>query len=209
MSLWSEWVFPRLCHLALSSGRFTRLRRNVLAGARGRVVELGSGTGLNLPHYPAAVTEVHGVDPNPGMVELAREAAAEGRGDRPFEVEIHEALGEELPFPDASFDTAVSTWTLCSVDDVAAVLAEVHRVLHPGGRLLLIEHGLAPEPAVGRWQRRLTPLQRRVADGCHLDRDFSSHLATSPLRVVAEEGFYEPRTPRIAGYLYRIEARRD
>lgn len=209
MGFWTETIFPRLCHVALSSGRFTRLRRELLAGARGRVVELGSGTGLNLPHYPDTVSEVHGIDPNPGMIDLARREVTEGEAARrPYAVELHESRGEELPFPDASFDTVVSTWTLCSVDDVERVLSEVHRVLRPGGRLLLVEHGLSHEAGVRRWQRRLTPLQKRIADGCHLDRDFSRHLTESSLRITAEERFYEAKTPKIAGYLYRITAHR-
>jgi ubiquinone/menaquinone biosynthesis C-methylase UbiE len=199
MSLWSRWIFPRLCHLALSSQRFSDHRRRLLAGAQGRVLELGTGTGLNLPLYPQAVESIDGVDPNPGMHELAR-GAAEQAG-RP--VELHEARGEELPFDDASFDVAVSTWTLCSVDDAPRVLAEVHRVLKPGGRLLFIEHGLSHEPGVALWQRRLTPLQRRVADGCHLDRDFTALLEASPLEPVEVEHFYDTETPKIAGYLFR------
>lgn len=208
MSFWREKIFPYLCHVALSSDRFTKLRRTVVEGARGSVLELGVGTGLNLPHYPREVTEVHGIDPNPGMVERAREMAAKEGAGWPYGVEIHEARGEDLPFPDAFFDTVVSTWTLCSVDDVGEVLEEAHRVLRPGGRLLLIEHGLSHEAGVGRWQQRLTPIQKRVADGCHLDRDFSSHLTDSSLRIAAEERFYEPKTVKIAGYLYRMEARR-
>lgn len=202
MSFWSEWVFPRLCHAALSSGRFERYRRELLATATGRVLELGSGTGLNLPHYPGRVVRVDGVDPNPGMHGLARRRAAEV----PQEVELHETRAEELPFDDATFDTAVSTWTLCSVDDVDRVLAEVHRVLKPGGRLLFVEHGRAPEEGVARWQRRLTPLQRRVADGCHLDRDFGARLLASPLEPIREERFYDAETPKLAGFLYRMAA---
>ena len=206
MGFWSEWVFPRLCHAALSGDHFLRYRRELLAGARGRVVELGSGSGLNLPCYPAAVERVDGVDPNPGMHALARRTA-DGLEDGP-RVELHEAAGEELPFADATFDTAVSTWTLCSVGDPAAVLAEVRRVLKPGGRLLLIEHGLAPDERVARWQRRLTPVQRVVADGCHLDRDVPALLAASGLTQVEREGFYDRRVPKTFGYMHRVVGRR-
>jgi ubiquinone/menaquinone biosynthesis C-methylase UbiE len=133
------------------------------------------------------------------MNELAR-AAAQQAG-RP--VELHEARGETLPFDDGRFDVAVSTWTLCSVGDAGQVLSEVHRVLKPGGRLLFIEHGLSHEAGVARWQRRLTPLQRRVADGCHLDRDFTALLEASPLEPVEVEHFYDAKTVKVAGYLFR------
>jgi ubiquinone/menaquinone biosynthesis C-methylase UbiE len=202
MGWWTEWAFPRLCHRALSSRDFMKLRRTVVERARGRVLELGSGTGLNLGLYPEAVESIDAVDPNPGMHELARRRL--GRVARP--VELHEAHGEALPFDDAGFDTVISTWTLCSVGEPRRVFAEVHRVLRPGGRLLLLEHGLSHEPGVARWQRRLTPLQRRVADGCHLDRDFASLLADSDLEVASEERFYAEKSPKIAGHLFRIEA---
>ena len=239
MGLYRQWLFPRLCHLAMSSAHLGALRRSVLAEASGEVLELGFGTGLNLPHYPATVRAVTGVDPNPGMERLARQKRAgggrhgggrpgsgrpssgrpgsgrhrsggeppgDGDGGPPVRLELGRA--EELPFDDASFDTVVSTWTLCSVDDPARSLAEVARVLRPGGRFLFLEHGLSDEPRVARWQRRLTPLQRRVADGCHLDRDFAALLAASPLAADRLERFYEPKTPKVAGYLYRGAAHR-
>jgi ubiquinone/menaquinone biosynthesis C-methylase UbiE len=205
MGWWSEWLFPRLCHRALSSRDFMELRRTVVGRARGRVLEVGSGTGLNLGLYPPAVESVDALDPNPGMHELARRRL--GRTAR--QVALHEGRGEALPFADRSFDTVVSTWTLCSVEDPPRVFDEVYRVLRPGGRLLLIEHGLAPEPAVARWQRRLTPIQKRLADGCHLDRDFLALLAESRLEIAAEDRFYAEKTPRFAGHLFRIEAVRD
>jgi len=202
MSWWSQWAFPRLCHKALRSREFLQLRHSVVDSARGRVLELGSGTGLNFGLYPAAVESVDAVDPNPGMHALARREVE--RLGRP--VELHEAHGEELPFDDARFDTVVSTWTLCSVAEPQRVFDELHRVLRPGGRLLLIEHGLSHEPAVARWQRRLTPVQRFVADGCHLDRDVAALLTASRLEITTEERFYAAKSPKIAGYLYRIEA---
>lgn len=175
------------------------LRRRTLASAHGRVLELGVGTGLNLGCYPASVEAVVGIDPNPGMLELAARQAE--RSPRP--VELVPGRAESLPYADGSFDTAVSTVTLCSVADPAAVLVEVHRVLAPGGRLLFLEHGLADRPRIARWQRRLTPLQRRLGDGCHLDRDFASLFAASPFTVDQLDSGFDPRMPKLAGYFYR------
>jgi len=200
MGWWSRHVFPRLCHLSMRGEKvFGPLRREALADASGRVLEIGLGTGLNLPYYPPAVDSVDGVDPNPGMERIARRAL----GEASFPVELHLAGAERLPFADSSFDTAVSTWTLCSVADVPAALAEIARVLRPGGRFLFLEHGRSHEPRVARWQRRLTPIQRRVADGCHLDRDFERLVGESPLAVDRVDRFYAPDLPKLAGYLYR------
>lgn len=200
MGWWSRHVFPRLCHLSMRGEKvFGPLRREALADASGRVLEIGLGTGLNLPYYPPAVDSVDGVDPNPGMERIARRAV----GEAAFPVELHLAGAERLPFADASFDTAVSTWTLCSVANVPAALAEIARVLRQGGRFLFLEHGRSHEPRVARWQRRLTPLQRRVADGCHLDRDFERLVGESPLAVDRVDRFYAPDLPKLAGYLYR------
>jgi len=205
MGFWSRWVFPRLCHRTLKGGAFRDLRRELLSAAEGRVLELGSGTGLNFPLYPPAVGHVDALDPNPGMHELARRGLEEG-DELDHRVELHEGRGEELPFAEGVFDTVVATWTLCSVGEPARALAEAHRVLVPGGRLLLLEHGASHEPKVARWQERLTPIQRRVADGCHLDRDFSALLTASPLEIRDEERFYLEGAPKIAGYHYRIQA---
>ncbi len=202
--MYRRFVFPRLCHLTCSGRRFDRYRRALLAGARGRVLEIGFGSGLNLPCYPPGIERIDAVDPNPGMLRLARRRLATA----PAPVELHTLDAERLPFDDGTFATAVSTWTLCSVRDPAAVLAEIHRVLAPGGRFLFLEHGLAPSPGVARWQRRLTPLWSLCADGCHLDRDFAALLAAAPLERVALERFRDPGTSALAGVMYRGAARR-
>lgn len=199
MGFYHRWLFPRLCHLSLGNEHFAGLRRRTLAASRGRVLEIGVGTGLNLECYPASVDAVVGIDPNPGMLALAAKQAARA----PQPVELAPGSAESLPFPDGSFDTVVSTVTLCSVESPAAALTEVHRVLMPGGRFLFLEHGLADRPRVARWQRRVTPLQRRLGDGCHLDRDFRALLAASPLAVDELDAGFDPQMPKLAGYLYR------
>ena len=178
-------------------------RPAALAAARGEVLEIGFGTGLNLPHYPAGVAHVVGVEPHPKLRERAakRAAAADGRGP---EVEFVGLRADgTLPLDAGRFDCAVSTWTLCSIPDVAAALREVHRLLKPGGRLLFVEHGLAPDEPVRRWQRRLRPVIRYLGDGCTLDRDIAGLLRASPLRVERCDTFYLPDVPRVGGFTYR------
>ena len=202
MGLYRHHVFPWLCHKALGDEETARHRREALAGVYGEVLEIGFGTGHNLPCYPEAVTRIVGVEPNPGMHRIAARQVAGARV--PVDLALERA--ETLPFPDASFDAAVSTFTLCSLDDPAAALAELRRVLRPGGLFAFLEHGLALEPKVARWQRRLTPLQRRVGDGCHLDRKIDDLIAAGGLTLEHLETGYQPG-PKVASYLYRGLAR--
>src|SRR5262245_61908413 len=144
MSFFSQVIFPRLCDLLMSKSLLTRHRRQLLAGAYGDVLEIGFGTGLNLPYYPKGVHKLTAVDPNPGMHRLAQKRIKQAG----FEVDPHVVSGERLPFEDSRFDCAVSTFTLCSIKDVAQALSEVYRVLKGGGTFLFLEHGLSPEPRV-------------------------------------------------------------
>ena len=188
----------------MASGRLDEIRREALAGVAGEVLEIGFGTGLNLPHYPEGVSALSAVDANPGMARLARTRVRAA----PFPVRLETVAAENLPFDDARFDVVVSTWTLCSIARPERALAEIRRVLRPGGRFVFVEHGLHGDRAVARWQRWLTPLQRRVADGCHLDRDIAALVADSGLEIVHLERGDLPGTPRVAGHLYRGEALR-
>jgi ubiquinone/menaquinone biosynthesis C-methylase UbiE len=196
---YSRHIFPRLCEFAMSQPRLGRHRRELLAAASGEILEIGFGTGLNLPHYPEHVRRLTTVDPNPGMNRKAgKRIAASGK-----EVDQRLLSGEQLPFSTGTFDCVVSTWTLCSIPDVGRAVAEVYRVLKPGGRFLFIEHGLSPEPRVQRWQRRLNWLQMRLADGCRLDRNMRELVAAQPFASVQATEFYLEETPKILGYLYR------
>jgi ubiquinone/menaquinone biosynthesis C-methylase UbiE len=202
LSIYRHHIFPRLCQLVLGDEETARRRRQTLAGLAGEVLEIGFGTGHNLPFYPDAVTRIVGVEPNPGMHRLAaRQVAAASQV-----VELVEDRAEALPFADASFDAVVSTFSLCSLADPALALAELRRVLRPGGAFAFLEHGLAPEPKVARWQLRLTPLQRVVGDGCHLDRKIDDLVAAGGFTVEHLETGYQPG-PRVASYLYKGLAR--
>jgi ubiquinone/menaquinone biosynthesis C-methylase UbiE len=199
MSFFSQVIVPRLCDFLLNKSLLARHRRRLLAGAHGDVLKIGCGTGLNLPYYPERVHKLTAVDPNPGMHRLAQRRIRQ----RGIEVDQHVLKGERLPFEDSRFDCAVSTFTLCSIEDVGQALREVCRVLRPGGTFLFLEHGLSREPGVQKWQRRLNGLQVRLAKGCHLDRDLKALVAAQPFASVEVEESYLERTPRTHGYLYR------
>ena len=199
MGFYSQTIFPRLCDFLLNRPCVAKYRRELLAHAHGDVLEIGLGTALNLPHYPPEVRKLTTVDPNPGMNRLAQSRIKE------ISIEIDQRLmsGENLPFEDNAFDNVVSTFTLCSIEDVCQAVREVYRVLKSGGIFLFLEHGLSPDPGVQKWQRRLNWLEIRLGDGCHLDRDIKALVAAQPFASVEVEESYLERTPRTHGYLYR------
>ncbi|MCE9554256.1 MAG: class I SAM-dependent methyltransferase, partial [Planctomycetes bacterium] len=176
-----------------------RYRKELLAGAYGEVLEIGVGTGLNLPHYPGQVRKLTTVDPNAGMNKRLRKRIEE----LGIKVDQRVLSGESLSFDEATFDCVVSTMTLCSIPDVQQALAEVFRVLKPGGRYLFLEHGLSPDAKVQKWQHRLNWLQRLCAGGCRLDLDVRAVVASQPFRSIEVDNFYAEHTPRTHGYLYR------
>jgi ubiquinone/menaquinone biosynthesis C-methylase UbiE len=199
VGLYSQVIFPRLCDLLLSNPVVAKHRQELLSTASGEVLEIGFGTGLNLPHYPGRVRKITTVDPNVGMHRLAQKRVRRSG----IEVDQRVLGGERLPFEDSRFDCVVSTFTLCSIENVQQALAEVYRVLKPGGKFLFLEHGLSPEPKVQKWQRRLNWLQRRLADGCRLDRNIKGLVAAQPFSSVKIKEFYLERSPKTHGYVYR------
>ena len=186
MRWWDERVLPRLVDRVCAFGGLDDLRRDACAGLHERVLEIGFGSGLNVTYYPPEVSAVVAVEPSDVAWHLA-----ERRLDRASApVERGGLDGQALPFPDASFDSALSTFTLCTIPDLPTALAEVRRVLRPGGELHFVEHGLAPEAGVQRWQHRITPLWSRAAGGCHLDRPIQDRLADAGFEVREIERFY-------------------
>jgi ubiquinone/menaquinone biosynthesis C-methylase UbiE len=163
MGLYQDRVLPLLLHLAMSNQELTPYRQRTIALAQGRVLEIGIGSGLNLPLYDGAVSHIHGIDRSRPLLDRAA-----GQGRR--ELLLVHGSAETLPYETAAFDTVVTTWTLCSIPDVRAALREMRRVLRPDGRLLFVEHGRAPDQAVVRWQNFLTPCWRCLGGGCHLNR---------------------------------------
>ncbi|MDE2333805.1 MAG: class I SAM-dependent methyltransferase [Rhodospirillales bacterium] len=181
MSFYARHVLPRVLDLVMRSHLTTPYRERVAGAAEGRVLEIGIGSGLNLAHYGAAVREVIGIDPSAELLAIAHRRAA-GRA-----VTLLEGSAETLPLADASVDTVVTTWTLCTVPDAARALAEMRRVLRPGGSLLFVEHGRSPAPAVARWQDRLDRPWGCIAGGCHLNRRIDALVAASGLRIARLE----------------------
>lgn len=196
-SFYERRILPKLLACACASSPIMRQRAKIVPLASGRVLELGIGMGLNLALYDAdKVESVAGVDP---ALELRALAQAAPRDPR-LAVTVTDGTAEALPFEDASFDCVVCTFTLCSVHTPQQALAEARRVLKPGGRFLFCEHGLAPDPDVAKWQRRVEPIWKRLAGGCHLTRPVTASISGAGFTISSVETFYLPKTPRIAGW---------
>lgn len=199
MGFYSRIIFPWLCDLALDQPFVAKHRRELLSQVGGETLEIGFGTGLNLSCYPKEVRKITVVDPNPGMHRRAQKRIQQA------DIEVDKRLlsSEELPFGEATFDCVVSTFTLCSIQQVDRALAEVIRVLKPEGRLLMLEHGLSNEPSIQKRQRRLNGLQRLLGGNCHLDRNIEELVKQQPFRSVELDEFYLEKTPKTHGYIYR------
>lgn len=198
MGFYGERVFPRAMNRLMNTKQTRETRARVCAPLSGDIVEIGFGTGLNLPHLPPAVTVVLAVDP----LERGRTLASERIAASPVSVEFVGLDGQLLPLADDSADAALSTWTLCSIPDPVAAVREINRVLRPGGTLHFVEHGCSPDPGVRKWQRRLNPIQRRVACGCNLDRDIPSILKDAGLSVDSLNTYYMKGSPKILGWTF-------
>ncbi len=195
MGIYTDHVLPRLINCTCGLRTADPLRKRVCAGINGDVVEIGFGSGLNVTFYPPDVTRVRAVEPTDVSWRLA------GRRVSASQIPIERAGldGQKLPFDDDTFDTALSTWTLCTIPDPGAALRELKRVLKPGGSLHFVEHGLAPDEDVRRWQYRLEPAQKRLAGGCHLTREPGELITTAGLTVTELDSFYEQGTPKPIG----------
>lgn len=201
MGIYQRQLLPRLLTAQMSGGPFPAIRRRVCEGLHGDVLEIGYGSGLNQPYLPPAVTRVSAVEPSVVGLRLARTRQAASA----VPVVVVGEDVQHLALPDDSFDAALCTWSLCGVPDPSAALREIARVLRPGGVLHFVEHGLAPDAKVARWQRRLSRLNKRVV-GCVLDRDVPALVAGAGLILTALDSYDDPDLPRAAGHFYEGRA---
>ena len=202
MGFYQERILPHLIQMAMRQGNLMKYRRRVIGAAEGRVLEIGIGSGLNLPLYGAAASQIIGLDPSPELLAVAR--ARTKRLSNP--VELIEGSAEAIALADRSIDTVVMTWTLCSIPDSARALAEARRVLKPGGRLLFVEHGRSPDANVRRWQDRLTPIWKRIGGGCHLNRPIGALIAGAGFRIERLDTGYM-KGPKPMTFMYEGSAR--
>lgn len=203
MSFYAEHVLPHLLNLAMRNQEFAAYRRRVVAAAHGRVLEIGIGSGLNLPFYGSEVNEVIGLDPSSPLLTMAERQARREH----VPVTMLQGSAEAIPLDNASVDTVLTTWTLCSIPDARTALAEMRRVLKPSGELIFVEHGKAPDKAVARWQDRLTPLWRPIAGGCHLNRPIAGLIEGAGFRMSDLHCGYA-KGPRPFTFMYEGRASR-
>ena len=203
-NLWDRYVVPKLIGFCCAQPQIMKARSRIVPQASGDVLELGCGGGINMEFFdPARITSFAGLDPSPGLLD-ASHAAAKAKG---MAADIRSGVGEAMPYADASFDTVLVTFTLCSVTNQAQTLSEMRRVLRPGGKALFLEHGGAPDASVQVWQRRIEPVWKRIGGGCHLTRPITSAYEAAGFKVASAEKSYMPKTPRPFGWIEWGEAR--
>jgi ubiquinone/menaquinone biosynthesis C-methylase UbiE len=197
MAIWTDQVLPRVFNVCMNSKPLREIRARVCADLAGDVVEIGSGSGLNSPYYPAAVTGVWSVEPS----DVARNLAAKHNSKIQAPVHFAGLDGQHLELPDARFDTALSTWTLCTIPDLDAALRELMRVLKPGGAYHFVEHGRAPDEKVARFQDRWEPLHSRIGGGCKVTREFPAEIERAGFTIKEAAHYYMKAAPKYAGYV--------
>lgn len=199
MGLYAKYIFPHILEYVMSSSILVDCRKDTLSEVTGEILEIGFGTGMNLPYYPAHVRKITGVDVNINM----RPKAEKRLKSSPIKVDYRTVSAELLPFPSQTFDTVVSTFTLCSIKDIHRALSEIARVLRPNGRFFFAEHGLSPDYPVQKWQHRLNPINKALSCGCNLNRNIKELIGSCNLKILKLDQFHLEKTPKIFGYMYK------
>jgi len=205
MGLYASQIFPRLMDWVMAGDEFHRLRTELLSHVRGEVLELGIGTGLNLPHYPKTIAGLHAVDP----ANLLPKIVMARRTSQSFPIRIQHVTAESLPYDDRSFDFAVSTWTLCTIPDPVKALREARRVLKPDGMFLFLEHGQSEDERIAAWQDRLNPIQNIIGCGCNLNQKIDQLITRAGLKIITLDRFQMQSVPRLGGAMYKGTATRS
>jgi ubiquinone/menaquinone biosynthesis C-methylase UbiE len=205
MGIYGERILPRIQDKVMKRKGMSEVRRRVCSGLSGDVVEVGFGTGLNVPYYPSEVRKVFAVEPSRVCMQLAQERIS--RSSVP--VELAGLTGEHLDLPSESFDSVLSTWTLCTIPNLEAALKEIHRVLKSGGTFHFVEHGHAPDTKTARWQRRIEPFNKKIAGGCHLTRRVPESLERAGFQIEHLETYYFEGEPKPFGYTFEGRAARS
>jgi ubiquinone/menaquinone biosynthesis C-methylase UbiE len=202
VGFYAHRILPWLTHLSMRQVRLVPYRRRVVTGASGRVLEVGIGSGLNLPFYGSSVHEIVGLDPSPKLLEIAQGTARRRAG----QVELVEGTAEAIPIEDKQIDTVVSSWTMCTIPNIESALREARRVLKPSGRLRFVEHGLAPQARVRWWQDHLTPAWKHISGGCHLNRPIEQLIRNAGFRIECVDTGYM-QGPKFMTFIYEGSAR--
>ena len=198
MGFYDDRILPHVINVVMNTKQTRQIRERVCADLKGEVLEIGFGTGHNLPFLPADVTRLLAVEPSGRSVELARERIAAS----PIHVDVVGLDGQRLPVDDESVDAVLCTWSLCTIPDGVAAVREARRVLRPGGRFHFVEHGAAPDTKVRRWQNRLNPIQNRLGGGCNLNRDIASIIEAGGLSITKLDRYYNAGEPKAFGAMY-------
>ena len=199
MGFYSNVIIPFFYDYSMDSQKINEGRKSILDRiTEDEILEIGFGTGINLKYYPENVKKIIGIEPNEGMIKQFRKKS----GNERIEVKLLHQSGESLPFPDNSIIAGISTYTLCSIKNINSALKEIYRILIPGGKYYFLEHGLADNPKIQKWQNRLNPIQNIWAGGCNLNRDIKLLISNAGFNISELKNYYMKRDPKIVGYMY-------
>lgn len=199
MSFYNKYILPKVLNCACASKPINYQRDKIVPLAEGVVLDIGIGSGLNIPFYnKTKIKQLYGLDPSKELLDIAKSVAKKEN----LEIEFLECGAESIPLPDKSIDTVLMTYTMCTITDVALSNSEIIRVLKDDGKLLFCEHGLAPDKNIAKWQKRINPLWSKIAGGCNLNRDIPNLISSSGFKISNMEEMYLPSTPKFAGYNY-------